>query len=47
MSYGGHGYAHFLQNIVPKMGKKGFPREHIDAITVGNPRRLLTFAPPI
>ena len=46
VSYGGHGYAHFLQNIVPKMERKGFAREHIDAITVENPRRVLTFAPP-
>ena len=47
VSYGGHGYGHFLQNIVPRMRNKGFARKHIDAITVGNPRRVLTFAPPI
>jgi len=47
VTYGGHGYAHFLQNIVPKMEARGFAREHIDAITVENPRRLLTFAAPL
>ena len=47
VSYGGHGYGHFLQNIVPRMRKKGFAREHIDAITVDNPRRVLTFESPI
>ena len=45
-SYGGHGYAHFLENVAPRMEKKGFAREHIDAITTGNPARVLAFAPP-
>ena len=34
--YGGHGYGHILENIVPKMRRKGFSEELIHAITVGN-----------
>ena len=45
-SYGGHGYAHFLGNVAPRMERKGFDREDIDAITTGNPARVLAFAPP-
>ena len=42
--YGGHGYGHILENIVPKMRRKGFSEDVIRAITVGNPARILTFA---
>ena len=42
--YGGHGYGHILENIVPKMRRKGFSEDLIRAITVGNPARLLAFA---
>ena len=42
--YGGHGYGHILQNIVPKMRRKGFSDDAIRAITVDNPARLLAFA---
>ena len=43
VKYGGHGYAHILENIVPKMRRKGFSAEQIHAITVENPARVLTF----
>ena len=39
--YGGHGYGHILENIVPKMRRKGFSEETIRAITVDNPARIL------
>jgi phosphotriesterase-related protein len=44
VKYGGHGYAHILDNIVPRMREKGFSAEEIDAIIVANPARVLTFA---
>ena len=44
VKYGGHGYGHILENIVPKMRRKGFSEDAIRAITVGNPARILAFA---
>ena len=41
--YGGHGYGHILENIVPRMRRKGFAEDVIEAITVGNPARILAF----
>jgi phosphotriesterase-related protein len=41
--FGGHGYGHIFENVVPLMQKRGFTEAEIEAITVGNPRRLLTF----
>ncbi len=41
--YGGHGYGHILQNIVPKMRRKGFSDDTIRAMTVDNPAQLLSF----
>ena len=43
VKYGGHGYGHILENIVPKMRRKGFSEEQIHAITVANPARVLAF----
>jgi len=42
-SFGGHGYGHIFRNVVPMMKKRGYSQDEIDAILVGNPRRLLTF----
>ena len=42
--YGGHGYGHILENIVPKMRRKGLSEDTIRAITVDNPARILTLA---
>jgi phosphotriesterase-related protein len=41
--FGGHGYAHIFANVVPMMLRRGFSQAEIDAITIVNPRRLLTF----
>lgn len=41
--FGGHGYAHIFENVVPMMQRRGFSAAEIDAILVANPRRLLTF----
>ena len=41
--YGGAGYAHILENVVPFMRRKGFKEADIQAILVDTPRRLLAF----
>lgn len=41
--YGGPGYAHILENVVPLMREKGMTEEQIQTLMVDNPRRLLTF----
>ncbi len=42
--FGGHGYGHIFANVVPLMRRRGFSEAEIDAILVGNPRRLLALA---
>ena len=42
--YGGHGYGHIVENIVPKMRRKGFSEDVIRAITVSNPAAVLALA---
>ncbi len=42
-SYGGSGYAHILENIVPIMHQKGMTEEQIYTIMVENPKRAFTF----
>ena len=41
--YGGHGFAHILENIVPRMRQKGLSDDDVDAILVRNPARIVTF----
>ncbi|GAB4341495.1 MAG: phosphotriesterase-related protein [Candidatus Abyssubacteria bacterium] len=41
--YGGEGYNHILDNVLPLMRRKGMSDEDIDAITVHNPARMLAF----
>lgn len=41
--YGGHGFAHIQEKVLPWMAKRGYSADDIDAIMVRNPRRLLTF----
>lgn len=41
--YGGHGYSHILNNIMPKMLARGFTQQQVDKILIHNPRRWLTF----
>nr|DBA25191.1 TPA: hypothetical protein GDO54_012749 [Pyxicephalus adspersus] len=43
VKYGGHGYSHILNNIVPKMLLRGISKESIDKILLENPKRWLTF----
>lgn len=39
--WGGHGYAHILENIVPRLRDAGLSQEQIDVILVENPKRFL------
>jgi phosphotriesterase-related protein len=41
--YGGHGFDHILENIVPRMRQRGIAEEHINTMLVENPKRVLTF----
>ncbi|XP_075684855.1 N-acetyltaurine hydrolase [Rhinoderma darwinii] len=43
VKYGGHGYSHILNNIVPKMLLRGMSQQSIDKILLENPKRWLTF----
>ncbi|CAL1675577.1 unnamed protein product [Lasius platythorax] len=40
--FGGHGYSHIANNILPNMINKGFTKEEIELITVENPKRWFT-----
>jgi len=42
--WGGHGYGHIFENVVPMMRRRGFTDAEVQAILVDNPRRLLTLA---
>jgi phosphotriesterase-related protein len=42
--YGGLGYGHILNNIVPRMRRKGISEDHIHAMLVENPKRVLVLA---
>lgn len=41
-AYGGHGFGHILDTVVPRMRKAGIPDAALDRILVENTRRLLT-----
>jgi len=41
--YGGYGYGHLLNNIIPRMRLKGITDAQIDQMLIENPMRLLTF----
>ena len=40
--YGGHGYDHILENIVPWMRRRGTTEEVLRTLLVENPRRVFT-----
>jgi len=42
-AYGGHGYTHILQKIIPAMLKRGITEAQINAITIVNPRLAYSF----
>ncbi|MGH2585682.1 MAG: phosphotriesterase family protein, partial [Dehalococcoidia bacterium] len=41
VAYGGDGYAHILENVVPLMRRKGMTDGQIDSILIHNPARIL------
>lgn len=41
--YGGHGYGHIFENIIPRMRARGFANEQVEALTQHNAARILTF----
>ncbi len=41
--YGGHGYGHIFENIVPRMKRRGFSDDQVRALTEDNAARVLTF----
>ncbi|XP_020712063.2 phosphotriesterase-related protein [Athalia rosae] len=41
LAFGGHGFSHIYNNILPKMLTKGFSQDDIDAMTVKNPTTWL------
>ena len=41
--YGGHGYGHIFENVLPLMRSRGFSQDEIEMIVVRNPQRLLSF----
>lgn len=41
--YGGHGYAHILDNAVPVMRSRGMTEEQINLLLVENPRKFFAF----
>jgi len=41
--YGGDGYNHILDNVLPIMRRKGMTEQDIEAVTVKNPARMLAF----
>jgi phosphotriesterase-related protein len=41
--FGGEGYGHILQNVLPMMQRKGMSDDDIQNIFVKNPARILTF----
>lgn len=43
LKYGGHGYGHILENVVPKMLSRGITQEVIEKILIDNPKRWLAF----
>lgn len=44
--YGGCGYGHIVENVVPKMRTRGFTEDEINTILVETPKRLFTFVKP-
>ena len=45
-AYGGWGYSYVMEFVLPELKRQGVTDDQIEKIMVGNPRRVLTFAPP-
>ena len=44
--YGGYGYAHIIEHIMPWMRQRGITEDQIHTIAVENPKRILTLDTP-
>lgn len=42
IAYGGNGYSHLLEHVVPKMEDRGINRQTLNTILIDNPKNLLT-----
>ena len=42
-AYGGHGYSHILNNVVPKMLDRGITQDDVNNMLIHNPQNWLTF----
>ena len=42
-AFGGEGYSHILENVLPVMRRKGMGEDDIEALLIHNPARLLPF----
>ena len=42
-TYGGYGYGHLMENIIPRMRDRGIREDHIHQLFVEFPARILTF----
>ena len=42
--YGGHGFAHLLDNIAPRLVEAGISQHDVDRMLVRNPAKMLTLA---
>lgn len=47
VTYGGWGYAHILEHIVPLMHWRGIMEDDVDALLRRNPQRLLAWTDPV
>jgi phosphotriesterase-related protein len=45
-TYGGYGYAHVVENVVPMLEANGVSDEQIEEILIENPKRVLTVVDP-
>jgi phosphotriesterase-related protein len=43
VKYGGRGFAHILESIIPRMLKRGISQQQIDAMLIDNPAKALKF----
>jgi phosphotriesterase-related protein len=46
ISFGGHGYSHIFDRIIPRLLHLGLTQEDVDTITIANPSRWLAFRHP-
>lgn len=44
IKFGGHGYSHILNNVLPKMKGKGVSQATIDKIMIENPKTWLAYS---